>query len=643
MKIRRIRIERFRSFRDETIEINRYACLVGPNGAGKSNVLAALNVFFREQAASATDVTKLVEEDWFNRDTSQPIRITVTFDDLDERAQEELKDYYRQGELVVTASAEFDSETGSGIVQHAGQRFGMDEFRSFFEGDKRGMKAGDLAVIYDGFRSRFSELPNPKSKDDKAAALRKFESAHPERCVLMPSEDNFYGVNSTGKLAKFVQWVCVPAVKDAGEESQEAKNTALGKLIGRAVRTRVSFDQAISVLRTETLTKYQELLDVHQEALAEISTSLQKRLADWAHPDVHLGVEWLSDPAKSVQLQQPVAGIRTGEGDFLGSLARMGHGLQRSYLLALLQELAGSDVEDAPTLILACEEPELYQHPPQARHLADVLRDLATGNNQVLVTTHSPLFVSGDGFENVRLVRRARPPSGSRCKGLRFNDLSDRIRKARGSEASEPRIPGLVAKIHQALQPHIAEMFFARLPVLVEGLEDVAYITTQLHLSGRWDDFRRLGCHLIPVGGKGRVIQPLAIARELQLSVYTLFDSDGDTQKPEHRTRHENDNKALLALLNVDSPPFPANTLVGDGYTVWRTDITRTVREDLAPRYAEFAESASVHFAKEGGLEKNSLFIADWLSAAHDAGCVSPSLVALCESILTFASKEHSS
>lgn len=115
----------------------------------------------------------------------------------------------------------------------------------------------------------------------------------------------------------------------------------------------------------------------------------------------------ISDPNKSVQVVQPVAGIKTGDGDFIGSLSRMGHGLQRSYLLALLHELASSDAEEAPTLILACEEPELYQHPPQARHLADVFVRLAEGNNQVLVTTHSPLFVSGDGFEDVRLVRAA--------------------------------------------------------------------------------------------------------------------------------------------------------------------------------------------------------------------------------------------
>lgn len=62
-------------------------------------------------------------------------------------------------------------------------------------------------------------------------------------------------------------------------------------------------------------------------------------------------------------------------------------------------------------------------------------------------------------------------------------------------------------------------MFFAGAPVLVEGLEDVSYITTELHLSGQWSEFRRLGCHLIPVNGKDKLIQPLAIALELGFPV----------------------------------------------------------------------------------------------------------------------------
>lgn len=637
MKIKTIRIENFRSFQDETISLNRYSCFVGPNGAGKSTVLAALNVFFQEKAASATDITKLSEEDYFARNTGVPVRITVTFDEMGAAALEQLGAYARQNELVVTVEAAFDQATGVGQVRHFGQRLGMELFRPFFDAEKAGAKAGELATIFEGLRQNFADLPNARSKDDKADALRQFEAAHPDQCVLIPSEDSFYGVNSTGKLAAFVQWVYVPAVKDAGEEGLESKNTALGKLIARAVRTRTNFDAELDALKTETLARYKELLDRNQESLTEISQALQRRLESWAHPNVRLGMEWLSDSSKSVVLQQPVAGIRTGDGDFLGSLARMGHGLQRSYLLALLQELASSEAPDAPTLILGCEEPELYQHPPQARHLADVFSELATGNNQILVTTHSPLFVSGDGFENTRLVRKANANAGSTVKALTFQNLCARIRGALG-EDQQRRIEGLVAKIHQALQPGISEMFFARVPILVEGLEDVSYITTELHLSGQWSEFRRLGCHLIPVNGKDKLIQPLALAVELGLPVFVLFDADSDTLRPEHRTKHERDNRALISLLGVAHPPFPTSNVFELNHVIWTTSLTTTVKIDFGADYERLTNAARANYAQEGGLEKNDLFIAEWVSDARRENLSSLMLGNLCNSILTYAS-----
>ena len=388
----------------------------------------------------------------------------------------------------------------------------MTEFRPFFNAVKATAKAEELNKIYADLQASFPGLPNARSKDAKADALWQYESENPDKCGLIPSEDNFYGINSTGKMAPFVQWVYVPAVKDAGEEGQEAKNTAFGKLIARTVRSRTNFDKELEKLKQEALTSYKKLLDENRASLDDISDSLQKRLESWAHPDVRIQMDWLSDPSKSIQVTQPVAGIKTGDRDFLGSLARMGHGLQRSYLLALLQELASSDAPDAPTMLLACEEPELYQHPPQARHLADVLVKLATGNNQVVITTHSPLFVSGDGFENVRLVRTASKNSGAIVSGLTFDALCGRIRKALGDDPGR-KLEGLIAKIHQALRPHVAEMFFTRVAVLVEGLEDASDITTELHLSNQWTEFRRLGCHIVPVNGKDKLIQPWRLPR----------------------------------------------------------------------------------------------------------------------------------
>ena len=268
MKIKKLRIENFRSFQDETIHLNKYACFVGPNGAGKSTVLSALNVFFQERA-SATDTTRLIDEDYFCKDTSRPIRITVTFDDLQPQVREELSAYVRQDELVVSVEAHFDSSEGSGSVRHFGQRLGMAAFRPFFEAEKSGAKAGELGQIYDGLRATYTDLPNARSKDDKAEALRTYEAAHADQCVLIPSADDFYGVNSTGKLAKFVQWIYVPAVKNAGDEGQEAKNTALGKLIARTVRSRTNFDADLEALKNDALARYRELLDRNQASLTD--------------------------------------------------------------------------------------------------------------------------------------------------------------------------------------------------------------------------------------------------------------------------------------------------------------------------------------------------------------------------------------
>ena len=195
MKIKTLLIENFRSFKDQTVNLNRYSCFVGPNGAGKSTVLCALNVFFKEQD-SATDTSKLCDEDYFIRKTDQPIRITVTFDGLSENAKTELADYVRQGELVVTAEAIFDGDSRLGHVRHFGQRFGMSEFRPFFEATKVNAKAEELNNIYSALQKTFADLPAAKSKDAKAEALRQYEAEHPDKCNLIPSEDNFYGINS---------------------------------------------------------------------------------------------------------------------------------------------------------------------------------------------------------------------------------------------------------------------------------------------------------------------------------------------------------------------------------------------------------------------------------------------------------------
>ena len=352
MKIQSVRIQNFRSFKDETISFNDYSCLVGPNGAGKSTVLSALNVFFQNSTNATPSVSLLEEEDFHNKDTTHPIRITLAFASLSDPAKTALKDYIRQGQLIVTAEAAWDQQKLSAPVKQFGERLGMKVFaEKYFSKQSARAKVSDLKPIFAELKKQYPKISAATTGAGMAEALQEFESENPDKCEPIRSSDEFYGANK-GKLQSFVQWVYVPAVKDAQEEGEESKKSALGQLLSRTVRAKTNFGDKIEALRNDTFKEFKKLLGENQKELDDVSQKLSTRLAEWSHSNTNLDLKWLADPNTSVKVVEPMAGVFTGEGEFTGRLSRMGHGLQRSYLLALLTELAGLETENAPTLIL---------------------------------------------------------------------------------------------------------------------------------------------------------------------------------------------------------------------------------------------------------------------------------------------------
>ena len=275
MKIESVRIENFRSFKDETIRFDDYTCFVGANGSGKSTVLNALNVFFRQYKDSKTNLAKLTSEDFHHKNTNNPVKITVAFTDLSDVAKDELSDYVRQDKLIVSSVAEYDSNTDSAEVKQYGNRLGLQDFRKYFEADKNGEKVPELKLIYQKLQETYVDLPNASTKPKMAEALRGYEVNHPDDCDLIPSEDQFYGLSKgANRLAHHIQWVFIPASKDATEESEESKNTALGQLLARTVRSKVNFSEKVGKLKRDTQDKYQTILDEEQSVLDSVSSTL---------------------------------------------------------------------------------------------------------------------------------------------------------------------------------------------------------------------------------------------------------------------------------------------------------------------------------------------------------------------------------
>jgi predicted ATP-dependent endonuclease of OLD family len=515
----------------------------------------------------------------------------------------------------------------------------MPDFGPYFEEEKRkGSKVDDLKPIYATIRESFPDLPNVTTGAKMRDALREYEESHPDQCQLEESEDELYGVTKGANLLQqHIQWVYVPAVKDASTEQDESKNTTLGDLLDRTIRSSIDFKEILAPLLHETGKSYKNLVDTQQNVLTDLSTRLEKRLKHWAHSESTLTLQWQSDPLKQIKIDAPFARVLAGERGFQGELARLGHGMQRSFLVAILQELASGDEESGPRLLLAVEEPELYQHPPQARQFAALLEELSTKRAQTIVTTHSPYFVSARGFEAVRMARPLTKLAGATIKQLKPEQLTETLNEALGGTSSPSS--SVMARLEQILQPSQAEMFFSIVPILVEGLEDVALISTCFELEKQWSDFRAAGCHFVTGGGKKNLSRLLGIAQGLYIPAWLVFDADGNQKDAEARRQSERDNECLLRLCGEEGgDPFPSDPVWGKTFAVWPETLLRAVKADIG---AEIWNAATQKVREENGWppevqQKNQLVLAAPLTEVWDSN-PSPLLKELCSRILDHA------
>ncbi len=662
MKLKEVRIQNFRSFKDGTIPLDDYTCLVGPNGTGKSAVLMALNVFFRNNESTVTNVVNFTKEDFHHGNINEPIRITLTFDNLSEEAQKDLKHYYRQGKLVVFAEAFWDESTQQAIVKQHGCRNVMKEFAPYFELLNSGALAVPLQKEYDKLRAKRPDIPSAKTKDTRTAALREYEEEHPELCNPIEEECQFYGFSrGKDKLDKYIQWVYVPAVKDASSEQEEGSKTALGQLLQITVRTKINFKDSLDILREEAEGRYDEILEKEKNALKGLALAIQESLRDWTNPRASFELEWQGDPVK---VNPPIAKAKVGEDAFIGEISRLGHGMQRGFLVAILKELVNNEQKGGPKLLLGFEEPELYQHPPQAQHIQGVLERLTEpkNNSQVIVTTHSPYFVSSKGFKNIRMFRKCGKRPYSVVKSTDYTKVKERLTEAFGKETQSPT--KLMAKVGQIMQTSQKELFFSPVVVLVEGEEDMAFIATHLNLTGEWKSFRRNQCHFVVAGGKNNIPRLVAITQEFEIPIFVVCDSDIETsvrelekakKRPETDTgrtekiiskkgelnKQKEINKAIANLCGLKiEDPLKCETIRGPNIVMWRDAIGTEVKSSFGAAEWEKARNAATKaYGFEGVSEKNGMVIAVTLEELYKKGKQSSALKILCGRISQYAQK----
>jgi len=627
MIIKSVRVRNFRSIRDEVLPCEQLTVLVGPNGSGKSSFLRALDIFYTPSA-------KYIEEDFYARDTSQDILITVTFTQLTEEEKKLFQKYVEREELTV------ENELKWPLSRTSQKYYGMSLQNPEFDSFRSAQSARDRRSAYDALLAsgKYPTLPGWTRQDDAVGALRDWEEANPAQCLRKRDEGQFFGFKEVGEahLERHTRFLFVPAVRDASQDATEGRGAALSEIMDLVVRAALVNREDVRKLQEDTRHRYDQIMDptklVELQTLANNLTGTLKRYV----PDASVDLTWLS--TDGIEIPMPKADIKLVEDGYPSAVAYTGHGLQRAFILTMLEHLvlAKAPLEEiihvaeiapieVPNLILGIEEPELYQHPNRQRHLSKVLLKLATGRikgvaqrTQVIYSTHSPLFVDLERFEQLRIFRKQEGIDGKPRQTKILHTTLDEVAriieiaddKPKGTYAGET----LKSRLQALMTPWMNEGFFSQVAVLVEGEEDRAAIvgiaTAMEH------DFESLGISVIPCMGKNNIDRPTAVFRNLKIPIYAVWDSDyGNKEaKPE-------DNHRLLRLFGQPIEDWPEKV------TAHFACFKQTLRETLCTEIGQevFDHTVEVccerlRLGKKQYATKNPIVIQEIVKAAWKKG-----------------------
>jgi predicted ATP-dependent endonuclease of OLD family len=318
-----------------------------------------------------------------------------------------------------------------------------------------------------------------------------------------------------------------------------------------------------------------------------------------------------------VEVPMPEAEVKLIEDEYQLPVGYTGHGVQRSFILAMLQYLVlaekTSESETAnsvekptfkmPSIILGIEEPELYQHPDRQRHLSNALAKLTregilgvVKQVQVIYSTHSPLFVDLEQFEKVRVFRKVKEeenlPKQTKITYTTLEKVAEALEKIYNKPKGSYTGETLRARLRALMSPWVNEGFFAKLVVLVEGIKDRAAILGTASAMGY--DLESKGVSVIPCSAKTCLDRAVIIFSSLNIPVYAIWDSDYP-KNDEIEVNHH-----LLRLFGQPEEDWPEK--ITDKFACFKQTLKRKLVDELGDNFLNSTMGACCN---ELGIDKS--------------------------------------
>lgn len=562
MRLASAHVQGYRCVRDEAIDFGDLTALVGSGGVGKSAFLRAIDWCINELPPDEADLHRDPEGE-----AAEGIVVTLTLDCLEPHDREVLG-RYSTGETTTIVRS-----------WRPGKEAKLSGFAYFFAGfdAARKTKGAQRRQLYQDLYRREGRVrgfvrPMAKTVAEADEHMDRYERENPDECELRPAAaGHLFGVGGGPKVRECFEYVFVSADTDAPDAFGLGRGSPLSRLLANIGGLDIGTQEEIDRLQRETQEKLTDLFgSARNEALKQIADGITERVRDYV-PAAAVKLEEELKPPRPPEAEPIVKVIN--DGGYPTDVERQGHGLQRTLVIAVLQELADtltandpSAKEPSPTksLMLAIEEPELYQHPLQARTLAVALRDLARADSetqapQIAYSTHSEHFVRPTLFEDLRIVSR----NGSGASSVVATDPGavQRALKAVGLVDQE-------RQVRLTLASSLSQAVFAKGVVLCEGKTDAAMLEAVAAVDRplEHDGIAVANCH-----GKSIIPIALGILAEFEIPTFVLFDADAQAKSRLEANDKLSDyarekaiasiatkNEQLLALCGEPPAPWPA-------------------------------------------------------------------------------------
>ncbi|RZS54899.1 ATP-binding protein [Sphaerotilus mobilis] len=501
MKLRALTLSNFRGYKAPfSVRFDGLTTLIGRNDAGKSTLLEALDVFFNDKALDKNDASKGGD--------ARAVTITCVFDDLpanivlDETASSSLAGEFllnAQGQLEITkvfnCSIEKPKLTTIRVKAVHPTTAGASDLLVLKIDE---LKARAVAV---GIEAR---AVNMAVKHELRTAIRNqvLSLALTECDVVLFGDGVDEKSNATkvwdGLKNALPLFALFKSDRQSSDQDIEAQDP-LKIAIKDALAAQAAQLQAV-------------MAHVEQEVKKVAALTLSKLR------EMDPGVAATLDP----KFERPnwsslIKASITGDDEI--PLNKRGSGVRRLILLNFFRAKVERSILDkgAQSTIYAIEEPETSQHPHNQRLLMRALQQLACGNDQVIVTTHTPTLARALPSSSLRFLSRD-------AKGHRSIQCG-------GDDAVNADI---VASLG-VLPDHSVKVF-----VIVEGVYDVSFLKnlsklliSHGHAVPNLDALEISGeLVFVPAGGANNLALWASKLHMLNRPEFHLYDRDANAAEP---------------------------------------------------------------------------------------------------------------